>query len=116
VEAPRQTIKRARQLRRKLTLPEGLMWIALRGRKLAGLRFRRQHPMGPYILDFYCDEARLAVEIDGESHSHPDRMRHDERRTIWLEARGVRVVRLAARDVLADMDAVLGYVRRSAGR
>lgn len=114
--APAQTIWRARDLRRKLTLPEGLMWIALRGRKLAGLRFRRQHPLGPYILDFYCDEARLAIEVDGESHSHPDRMRHDARRTEWLETQGVRVVRIPAKDVLADLDGVLGHVRRCAGR
>jgi very-short-patch-repair endonuclease len=53
----------------------------LRRRGLAGLRFRRQHPIGPYILDFYCDEFRLAVEIDGQSHDHPDRIAHDQRRT-----------------------------------
>lgn len=99
-----------------LTLPEGLMWIALRGRKLAGLRFRRQHPIGPYILDFYCDEARLAVEIDGQAHEHPERVRHDRRRTAWLEGRGVTVIRLAAREVLDDMEAALTYVRRCAGR
>lgn len=116
MDAPRQTVERARELRRKMTLPEILMWTALRGRRLAGLRFRRQHPIGPYILDFYCDDARLAVEIDGERHSESDRMVHDERRTAWLEAQGVRVLRIPARDVLADMDAVLSHVRRTAGR
>lgn len=116
MDAPRQTVDRARELRRKLTLPEVLMWTALRGRRLSGLRFRRQHPIGPYILDFYCDDARLAVEIDGERHSEPDRMLHDERRAAWLADQNVRVIRIPARDVLADMDAVLGHVRRSAGR
>jgi len=116
MDTPRLTIQRARELRRKLTLPEGLMWISLRGRKLAGLRFRRQHPIGPYILDFYCEEARLAVEIDGESHSQPDRMRHDARRMEWLATQGVRVIRLPAKDVLADMDGGLAFIRRTAGR
>jgi len=92
------------------------MWICLRGRKLAGLRFRRQHPVGSYILDFYCEEARLAVEIDGESHSHPDRISHDIRRTEWLATQGIRVIRLPAKDVLADMDGALGFIRRTAGR
>lgn len=114
--APHDTIQRARKLRRRLTLPEGLIWRALRRRGLAGLRFRRQHPIGPYILDFYCDELRLAVEIDGQNHDHPDRFAHDERRTDWLNQQGVSVIRLAARDVLADLDAALGFIRRSAGR
>lgn len=75
MDAPRETITRARDLRRKLTLPEVILWTALRGRHLDGRRFRRQHPFGAYILDFYCDEARLAVEIDGgvTPSSGPDR-------------------------------------------
>ena len=58
------------------------VWQALRGEKLGGLRFRRQHPIPPYVLDFYCAEAKLAVEVDGQSHSHPDRINHDHRK--WL--------------------------------
>ena len=92
------------------------MWQALRRKGLTGLRFRRQHPIGPYILDFYCDELRLAVEIDGQSHDHPDQIVHDQRRTGWLNRQGVQVIRLAARDVLADMDGALGVIRRTVGR
>ena len=114
--APNDTVRYARQLRRRLTLPEVLMWQALRRRGLAGLRFRRQHPIGPYILDFYCDEFRLAVEIDGQSHDHPDRINRDRHRTDWLNRQGIRVIRLAARDVLADMDGALGVIRRTVGR
>ena len=114
--APNDTVQYARQLRRRLTLPEVLMWQALRRRGLAGLRFRRQHPIGPYILDFYCDEFRLAVEIDGQSHDHPDRIDRDRHRTDWLNRQGIRVIRLAARDVLADMDGALGVIRRAVGR
>ena len=116
MDAPRPTITRARQLRRRLTLPEGLLWIALRGRRLAGLRFRRQHPIGPYILDFYCDEAKLAVEVDGEGHQHPEQAAHDQRRTAWLQERGIDVLRLPARDVLQTMEGVLERIRNRARR
>ncbi|MFN3779115.1 MAG: endonuclease domain-containing protein [Brevundimonas aurantiaca] len=107
MDAPRQTRDRARQLRRSLTLPEVLLWQALRQRGLKGARFRRQHPLGPYILDFYCDAARLAVEIDGSSHEAPDQARHDARRTDWLSRRDVAVLRIPARDVLTDLPGVL---------
>jgi very-short-patch-repair endonuclease len=107
MDVSRKTVDRARELRRSLTLPEVLLWQALRKRGLHGARFRRQHPIGPYILDFYCDAARLAVEIDGSSHDTPDQARHDARRTDWLTQRGVAVLRIPARDVLADMAGVL---------
>jgi hypothetical protein len=63
----------AQHLRRELTLPEGLLWRAMKGRKLRGLQFRKQHPMGSYVLDFYCHEARLCIEVDGRSHGFYDR-------------------------------------------
>ena len=94
-----------------MTLPEVVLWQAIRGRKLGGARFRRQHPIGPYILDFYCDETRLAVEIDGTSHEHPDQMRHDAQRTEWLNLRGITVHRIAARDVLGNLEGVLTGLR-----
>ena len=112
---PQTTIGRARALRRKLTLPEVIVWQAMRGRKLGGARFRRQHPGGPYILDFYCEAARLAVEIDGAGHEHPDQARHDARRTEWLNLRGIAVYRIAARDVLGNLDGVLVSIRERAG-
>lgn len=112
MEAPKLTVGRARKLRRKLTLPEVLLWQAIRGEKLDGARFRRQHPIGPYILDFYCDEAKLAVEVDGAAHDHPDQMAHDRARTAWLTLRRIRVYRIAARDVLENLEGVLTSVRR----
>jgi len=107
MEAPKLTITRAKELRRKLTLPEVILWTAIRGRRIANARFRRQHPIGPYVLDFYCDDAKLAVEVDGEGHSHPDQAAHDQRRTMWLQARGISVHRIAARNVLSNLDGVL---------
>jgi len=114
--APQKTVERARELRRKLSLPEGLLWAALRGRRLDGIRFRRQHPEGPYILDFYCEEARLAVEVDGAVHEHPDQQAHDARRTEWLGLRGIAVYRIAARDVLGDLEGVLTSIRQRVRR
>ena len=81
------------------------------GRRLDGIRFRRQHPVGPFILDFFCEAARLAVEIDGAGHDHPDQARHDARRTEWLALRGVTVMRVSARAVLDNLDGVLVAIR-----
>jgi very-short-patch-repair endonuclease len=86
--------------------------VVVRGRRLGGARFRRQHPIGPYILDFYCDDARLAVEIDGDGHLHPDQSAHDGRRTEWLNVRGITVYRIAARDVLSNLEGVLESIKQ----
>ncbi len=74
-------VSRARVQRRRLTPPEARLWAALKGRGLGGFKFRRQHPIGAFVVDFYCAEAKLAVEVDGEGHDHPDQAAHDRRRT-----------------------------------
>lgn len=102
MRAPLKTFVRARGLRRQMSLPEVVLWQALRRGRLAGLRFRRQHPIGPYILDFYCAAARLAVEVDGLAHDTADQAQHDECRRAWLAARGMTVLRVTAADVLRD--------------
>ncbi len=102
MRAPARTTAAARRLRRSLSLPEVILWEHVRANRLAGLRFRRQHPIGPFVLDFYCPSARLCVEIDGAAHDDPDRAARDARRTAWLAARGIRVLRLLAADVLRD--------------
>jgi very-short-patch-repair endonuclease len=102
MRAPVLTLKRARQLRREMTLPEVLLWEQIRGGRLNGLRFRRQHPIGPYILDFYCASARMAVEIDGAGHDHESQWTHDKRRDRWLGENRIRVLRTPARDILND--------------
>ena len=109
MRAPTLTFKRARALRREMTLPEVVLWRALRGGGVAELRFRRQHPVGPYVLEFYCAAARLAVEVDGAVHDVPEQATHDERRMAWLAERGIRVLRVPAREVLRDesLDGVL---------
>ena len=116
MRAPILTLKRARALRRKMTLPEIVLWQELRRGKLHGLQFRRQHPVGPYILDFFCPAARLAVEIDGETHANERQFQHDLRRDHWLAARNIRVLRIGAADVLRDenLEQVLAYIERMA--
>ena len=96
------TLRRAKRLRRELTLPEIVLWHHLKNRGLNGLHFRHQHPVGPYILDFYCSSARLCVEIDGQTHGTPEAQDYDERRNAWLADRGIQVLRFAAVDVLKD--------------
>ncbi len=109
--APKATVAKARDLRRRLSLPEVILWTAIRGRRLAGVRFRRQHPVGPYILDFYCEAVQLAVEVDGSGHEDPDRARHDARRTVWLNAQGIAVLRIPAREVLGNLEGVLANLK-----
>ncbi len=107
MEAPPRTRALAKSLRRRLSLPEALLWRELKGRQLGGLQFRKQHPIGPYILDFYCESAKLCVEVDGVDHGFDDRPERDERRDAWLLSRGVRTLRLRAQLVLKDMDTTL---------
>ena len=102
MRAPALTFKRAHVLRRRMTLPEVILWQELRRSRFKNLRFRRQHPIGPYILDFFCSSARLAVGTDGSSHENESRYRHDERRTGWLKRKNITVLRVAAADVLRD--------------
>jgi len=92
-----------------MSLPEVLLWTRLR-KQFAGVRFRRQHPVGRYILDFYCPSARVAVEIDGWGHNLGDQPARDERRDVWLATQGVRVLRIPADQVLSDIEGALDQI------
>ncbi|HET7709131.1 MAG TPA: endonuclease domain-containing protein [Sphingomicrobium sp.] len=102
-------MKRARRLRREMSLPEVLLWRELRKRP-AGLKFRRQFPIGQMTVDFVCLERRIALEVDGEGHGFGDQPRRDAARDAILRRSGFAVLRLPARDVLRDLDAVLRHV------
>ena len=97
-------IKLARRLRKALTKPELWLWLRLKKRTPDGIIFRNQHPIGLYVLDFYCVRAKLCVEVDGEIHTHDHQRAHDKLRDKWLEDQGVHVHRIIARDLLADPD------------
>ena len=103
------TMRNARGLRRKMSLPEVILWHWLRQRP-NGLKFRRQHPTGPYLLDFFCSDARLAIEVDGEAHSFGDRPQRDAARDQWLRSRGIKTLRIPATGLLEDADAALRYI------
>jgi very-short-patch-repair endonuclease len=106
INGPGTTIRRARSLRRTMSLPEVLLWQELRKRP-SGHKFRRQHPAGPYILDFFCAAARLAIEVDGAAHDAPPAIAADARRSHFLRSQGVATLRVPAKAVLADCDAVV---------
>ncbi|HEU5016777.1 MAG TPA: endonuclease domain-containing protein [Pseudolabrys sp.] len=99
-----------------MPLPEVILWQALRKGRLSGLRFRRQHPIGPYILDFYCPSARLAIEVDGSVHDTVAQAQHDDRPAAWLGKRGATVLRITAKDVLKDerLEGVLLTIEQAA--
>lgn len=104
-DKPAKTIRRAKRLRRELTLPEAMLWRILRTSP-GGHKFRKQHPAGIYVLDFFCARANLAIEIDGMAHDLGDSPAHDQRRDNWLHANRIDTIRIPARDVLDSVDAV----------
>ena len=106
-------LNNARQHRNDATSPEHLLWGLVRDRRLQGLKFRRQHPIGPYVADFYCHEAALVLELDGMSHD--GRAEADARRTRYLESLGLTVLRISNEDVLRDREAVAIAILRAAG-
>jgi very-short-patch-repair endonuclease len=107
MEAPRRTVANAQRLRKEMTPPEVALWDALRRGAQAGLRFRRQHPLGPFVLDFYCARAKLAVEFDSEIHGMGDHPRRDARRDRWVAEQGVATMRVGAVDVRDNLDGVV---------
>jgi very-short-patch-repair endonuclease len=86
-------IQRARQLRKKETWAEKLVWGWLHNRQFNGYKFRRQHPLGSYYLDFFCEQAKLNVELDGSQHGFPDQRKHDMERGKFLISQGIKTLR-----------------------
>ena len=95
------------RLRRGQTDAEIALWKLLRNRHLDGVKFRRQHEFGPYVLDFYCPAFRLAIEADGSQHSDPEALIADEKRRAYLQTRGLRLVRFTDTEILTDGTNVL---------
>ena len=111
----RKTVENARELRRKLSPPEARLWQILRTRP-GGLKFRRQHPLGPYVLDFYCPRSKLCIEIDGDVHGMGTNPARDAKRDEWVKARGVEILRIPAEHFFGDIEpAVRLILTRCAG-
>lgn len=96
-----------RRLRSNMTGPETRLWFRLRARQFQGLKFRRQHGIGPYIVDFYCPEQSLVIEVDGDSHAGAEQIVQDREREKYLQSRGLRVIRYINDDVVKNLDGVL---------
>ena len=103
------SVFQARQLRRSMTPPERVLWRLLRDRP-QGFKFRRQHPLGRYVADFYCHRSLLAIEIDGFSHQLGKNPERDLRRDEWLRTQGIATLRIDAGDVRDNLEAVLTQI------
>ncbi len=99
----------ARSLRSNQTAAEAQLWFYLR-KHATGFKFRRQHPVGPYIVDFYCATAHLVIEVDGGQHFEPDGLQKDAARTRDIQARGLKVIRFTNTEVLHETDSVLSVI------
>ena len=106
ISGPRDTVKRARKLRSEMSLPETMLWRELRKRP-GGHKFRRQHPAGDFVLDFYCAKARLDIEVDGWVHDSPARAEQDRKRSNFLRSQGIATTRIPAQRVFEDLEAVV---------
>ena len=97
-----------KSLRQNMTPSEAALWLALRGRGAGGYKFRRQQGIGPYVLDFYCPELKLCVELDGSSHDY--RFDYDEQRTRFLDEQGIRVIRFQNEQVWSGLEGVVAEI------
>ena len=106
-----QLKERRKQLRSSLTPAEALLWKNLQHSRLGASKFRRQHSVGPYVLDFYCPASRLAVELDGQGHFDSTRSEYDVKRMRFLEQEGVRVLRFENRQEFESLEEVLATIQ-----
>jgi very-short-patch-repair endonuclease len=97
----------ARDLRQKETEAEDILWESLRGKRLNGVKFRRQHPIGRFVLDFFCVQYQLAIELDGAIHDLPEQAANDAERTAFLEEQGIQVLRFRNEDIFDNLPQVL---------
>ena len=105
-----QDFNNARTLRGASTQAEEILWNNLRNRRLKGYKFRRQHPIGGYIADFYCHEAKLIVEVDGEIHDLSYYHEYDEGRRFELESQGIKLIRFKNHEIMEEIEAVLNRI------
>ena len=107
---PHYLVELARKFRKEQTEPETILWEQLRNRKLHGLKFKRQHRIGHFIVDFYCSELKRVVEVEGGIHEKPDQKEYDALRFEELKTRGLKILRLKNEEVLNNLNAVLKQI------
>lgn len=106
-----ETKARAAELRKNMTVAEKLLWQQLRNRKVQGLKFRRQHPVDIFILDFYCHDIKLAIEVDGGIHNQQDQKQWDDNRTFTLNEFGIQILRFSNDDVIYHTERVVDSMK-----
>ena len=110
--ADQETVELARRLRKQMTPAEKILWRRLRKQNITSWHFRRQHPIGFYIADFYCHEARLVIEVDGGVHSLPNRKEHDENRDAEMEKLGIKILRFTNNEILNQTSEVVNTIEK----
>lgn len=109
-------LQNAEKNRLNNTPAEKALWEAIRLKKLDGFRFRNQHAIGAYVVDFYCHEAKLAIEVDGEYHEETNQKEYDTERTKLIEASGVKIIRFTNQEVLTNLETVLETIKANLRR
>ena len=112
IGAHKSTMQNAHDLRMDLTKAEKILWEALRNRRLDNRKFRRQHALQNYVADFYCHEAKLIIELDGGIHEEQDQKRYDHDRTCVLNEYGIKVIRIKNKEVVNNLNVVLGKIKK----
>ena len=107
-----ETAGLARQFRKRMTPCEKILWKRLRGKNIFGVKFRRQHPIGFYIADFYCHQLRLVIEVDGKIHQRQDIKEHDANRTAEMERLGIKVIRFTNEEIKQQIGKVVQKIRQ----
>jgi very-short-patch-repair endonuclease len=111
--ATSETLEKAKMLRKSETIAEKLLWVYLSSNKIDGYKFRRQHAVSQFIVDFYCHELQLLIEVDGEIHNVPENKEYDENRTVALENLGLRVIRFTNQEIKNDIEGVLKEIQKA---
>lgn len=111
-DAPKKIFENANALKKDMTTAEKILWNELRNRKLDGHKFRRQHPIATFIVDFYCHESKLIIEVDGKIHLTNENQAYDKQRTEQLEIYGMRLIRFTNDQVLENTTSVLNEIRK----
>lgn len=109
-ELPVEPVEFARRLRKNSTDAEPKLWALLRNRRFRGFKFRRQHPVPPYVLDFFCEELNLAIELDGGGHASDAAVEYDKRRTRCLNHKGIKVLRLTNNEMLVHTESAMDWL------
>ena len=109
--AKKETVELAKELRKNMTAAEEFLWEKLRNRQFLGLKFRRQHPVEIFVVDFICIEKYLVVEVDGEIHQNPEQKEWDENRAAEIEKFGLTILRFTNEEVIFQTDMVMGKIK-----